>query len=327
MAAAAGFALLAVAGLRPLPVAVAGVVLAGFATPPLEAGLRALWPSVLSGPAEVEAAYALDAAAQELLFTCGPLLVIGAAAISVETALLLTGALGVAGTLVVSSSRPSRAWRGEPGGGHWAGPLRSPGMRVLIAALTFVGVALGVFSVAVVAYADARHLPYASGLLLAVMAAGALAGGIVYGRRPRNGPAYRRLVLLMTGLAAGYLPLAWAPGFPLMLVLAMLSGVFLAPVLACSFTLVDGLAPRGTVTEAFAWLVTAFAVGSSAGAALAGFAGDAAGVNGAFAVAGAGGVLALLVMLAGGPIGPADRHRSDASPEDSMGDTNTTNVR
>jgi MFS family permease len=318
MAAAAGFALLAVTGLRPLPVAIGGVVLAGFATPPLEAGLRALWPSVLSGPGEVHAAYALDAAAQELLFTCGPLLVIGAAAVSAETALLLTGALGVAGTLVVTSSRPSRAWQGEPGGGHWAGPLRSSGMRVLITALAFVGVALGVFSVAVVAYADARHLPYASGLLLALMAAGALIGGILYGRRPRRGPPHRRLLLLMTGLAAGYLPLAWAPAFPLMPVLAMFSGVFLAPVLACSFTLVDGLAPRGTVTEAFAWLVTAFGVGSSAGAALAGLAGDAAGVHGAFAVAGAGGVVALLVMSAGGPIGPADRQPSHESPEASM---------
>jgi MFS family permease len=314
MAAAAGYAVLAVAGLRPLPVAVGGVVLAGFATPPLEAGLRALWPSVLSGPAEVQAAYALDAAAQQLLFTCGPLLVIGAAAVSAETALLLTGALGVAGTLVITSSGPSRAWRGEPGGGHWAGPLRSSGMRVLIIALGCVGVALGVFSVAAVTYADARHAPYASGLLLALMAAGALAGGIVYGRRPRHGPTYPRLILLMTGLAAGYLPLAWAPGLLLMPVLAMLSGVFLAPVLACSFTLVDGLAPRGTVTEAFAWVVTAFAVGSSVGAALAGLAGDAAGVHGAFAVAGAGGVVALLIMLAYGPISPPDRHRSQPSP-------------
>src|SRR3954451_3526047 len=105
---AAGFGLLAVSGLSPLPLAVAGVVLAGFATPPLEAGLRALWPSVLAGPAEVQAAYALDAAAQELLFTCGPLIVIAAATVSKEVALLLTGLLGVAGTLVVTSSRPSR---------------------------------------------------------------------------------------------------------------------------------------------------------------------------------------------------------------------------
>ena len=305
VASAAGFAMLAASGLRPLPVAVTGVALAGFATPPLEAGLRALWPSVLAGSAEVQAAYALDAAAQELLFTCGPLIVIAAATVSEEVALLLTGLLGVAGTLVVTSSRPSRAWRGRRGGGHWAGPLRSSGIRVLIAALTFVGVALGVISVAVVTYADARHVSYASGLLLALVAGGALIGGLVYGRRPRLGPPYRRLVLLMSGLAAGYLPLMWAPPMPVMAVLTLLAGIFLAPVLACTFTLVDGLAPHGTVTEAFAWLVTAFGVGSAAGAALAGLAGDAAGVHGAFSVAGAGGVLALLTLLVGGPIVPA----------------------
>jgi MFS family permease len=307
VAAAAGFAMLAVSGLSPLPVAVTGVVVAGFATPPLEAGLRALWPSVLAGPAEVQAAYALDAAAQELLFTCGPLLVVAAAVVSKAFALVVTGLLGVAGTFVVISSRPSRAWRGSPGGGHWAGPLRSSGMRVLIASLTFVGLSLGVVSVAVVTYADARDVPYASGLLLALMAGGAFIGGVTYGWRPRPGPPYRRLLLLLGGLAAGYLPLMWAPPFPVMPVLALLSGVFLAPVLACTFTLVDGLAPRGTVTEAFAWLVTAFGVGSAIGSALAGIAGDAAGVHGAFAVAGAGGVLALLTLAAAGPISPPER--------------------
>jgi MFS family permease len=308
VAAAAGFAALALAGLRPLPVTVAGVLVAGFFTPPLEAGLRALWPSVLPGAAEVQAAYALDAAAQELLFTCGPLIVVATATLSsAGAAVVLTGLLGVAGTLVVTSSGPSRAWRGERGGGHWAGPLRSPGIRVLIAALTFVGVALGVVSVAVVTYADARGISYASGLLLALTAGGAFIGGVTYGRRPRLGPADRRLALLMAGLAAGYLPLMWAPPLPLMVVLALLSGVFLAPVLACTFTLVDGLAPRGTVTEAFAWLVTAFGVGSAAGAALAGVAGDAAGVHGAFAVVGAGGVVGLVVLVVGGPVRPPAR--------------------
>jgi MFS family permease len=324
VAAAAGFTLLTLTGPRPAVVAGGGVLLAGFATPPLEAGLRALWPSVLAGPAEVQTAFALDAASQELLFTFGPLLVVAAASVSTGAALLLTGALGVAGTLVVTSSRPSRDWRGEPRSGHWAGPLRSGGIRVLIAAMVFVGVALGVPSVAAVAYADARGVPYAAGLLPALMAAGALLGGIVYGMRPWPGPASRRLLLMMSGLAAGYLPLAWAPAFPLMPVLTVASGVFLAPVLACSFTLVDRLAPRGTVTEAFAWVVTAFAVGSSAGAALAGVAGDTAGVHGAFAIAGAGGLVAPAVIVAAGrsvgvgwsgktrPIGPAtDSGHSD----------------
>ncbi|CNG03920.1 Major facilitator superfamily MFS [Mycobacterium tuberculosis] len=299
-AAAAGFALLAAVGARPLPAAVAAVVLAGFATPPLEAGLRALWPDVLDGQEQVDAAYALDAAAQEILFTAGPLLVVAAAAVNTEAALLLTGALGIAGTLVVAVSGPSRRWRSQPRAADWAGPLRSPGLRVLLLSLACAGIALGVYAVAVVAYAEERGSDLASGLLLACMAAGALAGGILYGARAWAGEPHRRLRWLLAALAAGYVPLVLAPALPVMSVLAFVSGVSLAPVLACSFALVDRLAPAGTVTEAFAWVVAAVGAGGSLGSFVAGIGQDAAGVPGAFAGAGVGGVLALTLALLGG---------------------------
>ncbi|WP_344436625.1 MFS transporter [Actinomadura bangladeshensis] len=299
-ASAAGFALLAAVGAHPLPVAVAAVVLAGFATPPLEAGLRALWPDVLDDQEQVDAAYALDAAAQEILFTAGPLLVVAAAALNTEAALLLTGALGIAGTLVVAASGPSRRWRSEPRAADWAGPLRSPGLRVLLLSLACAGIALGVYAVAVVAYAEEQGSDLASGLLLACMAAGALAGGIFYGARPWAGEPHRRLRWLLAALAAGYVPLVLAPGLPVMSVLAFVSGVSLAPVLACSFALVDRLAPAGTVTEAFAWVVAAVGAGGSLGSFVAGIGQDAAGVPGAFAGAGVGGVLALTLCLLGG---------------------------
>ncbi|WP_211258745.1 MFS transporter [Spirillospora albida] len=295
----AGFAALAWCGAGPLPVAVAAVTVAGFATPPLEAGLRALWADVLDDAAQVHAAYALDAAAQEILFTVGPLLVVGAAAVNTETALVLTGALGVAGTLVVALSGPSRRWRGEPRTTGWAGPLRSPGLRVLLASLACAGIALGVYAVAVVAYAEEHGSDLASGLLLACMSAGALAGGLLYGARPWPGEPHRRLPPLLAALAAGYVPLVLAPGLVAMSVLAFVSGVFLAPVLACSFALVDRLAPAGTVTEAFAWVVAAVGAGSALGSAVAGVGEEVAGVPGAFAGAGLGGVLALLLCLAG----------------------------
>ncbi|QKG22228.1 MFS transporter [Actinomadura verrucosospora] len=297
---AAGFTLLAVVGASPLPVAVAAVVLAGFATPPLEAGLRALWPDVLDGPEQVDAAYALDAAAQEILFSVGPLLVVAAAAVSTETALVLTGLVGIAGTLVVALSGPSRRWTGEPRAADWAGPLRSPGLRVLLISLACAGIALGVYAVAVVAYAERLHSGIASGLLLACMAAGALAGGLAYGARSWTGEAHRRLPWLLAALAAGYVPLVLAPGLAAMSALAFVSGVFLAPVLACSFTLVDRLAPSGTVTEAFAWVVAAIGAGGALGSAVAGFGEKLAGVPGAFAGAGIGGVLALALCLLGG---------------------------
>jgi MFS family permease len=321
VAAAAGFTLPAVTGLHPLPVTTGAILLAGFATPPLEAGLRALWPVVLKDPAQVAVAYGLDAAAQELLFICGPLLVIAAAVISPEAALLLTALLGVAGTLVVVSSVPSRDWRGRPRTADWAGPLRSPGLRTMLAALACAATALGVIGVAAVTYAENRHSSTASGLLLAANAGGAFAGGLVYAARRPSGPAHRRLPWLVGGLALGYLPLSLAPALPLMLVLAMVGGVFLAPVLACTFTLVDELAPQGTVTEAFAWVVTAMAGGAALGSAVAGRAGDLSGPSGAFACAGAGGVLALAVLLVGrrglrGPDGPAETPADDADDAD-----------
>ena len=62
-------------GTDPLPVAYAAVAVAGLFTPPLEGGLRALWPSVLRREDQVHTAYAMDAVAQEVMFTVGPLLV------------------------------------------------------------------------------------------------------------------------------------------------------------------------------------------------------------------------------------------------------------
>lgn len=320
---AAGFALFAAVGPDPLPVAVTAVVVAGLFTPPLEAGLRALWPSVLRRADQVHAAYALDASAQEVMFAGGPLLVILVVSWASEgAAVVVTGLLGVAGTLVVVTARPSRVWRGEAREAHWLGPLRAAGLRALFASLFFVGVALGSISVAAVAYADEHGGGAVAGWLLGALGAGALAGGLVYGSRGWPGAPERRLKLLMAGLAVGYLPLMLVPGFGAMVALGVLSGIFLAPVLACAFVVVDRHAPAGTVTEAFSWLVTAFGVGASLGTAAAGPAAQYGGTAAGFAVAGGGGVVALLVLLAmGRALATPGDLRDPATAAPSLADT------
>ncbi|WNI14789.1 MFS transporter [Actinacidiphila sp. ITFR-21] len=300
---AAGFALLAVNGPRPLPVAVLAVVLAGVATPPLEGGLRALWPAVLRHEEQVQKAYALDAAAQEVLFTVGPLLVtLTVAAASEAAAVVLTGLLGVAGTLVVVTSAPSRRWRAAAREAHWLGALRSRGLAVLLGACLFIGVALGALSLAAVAYGDAHGGDPATAYVLAANGAGALAGGLGYGARVWTGVPERRLRLLSLGLAACYPPLLPAPGLGWMLPLAALSGFFLAPTLACAFLVVDRHAPAGTVTEAFSWIVTAMGVGAALGTALAGLVAQDGGTSAGFAVSAVSGAAAMLVLLLTGRI-------------------------
>ncbi|MDX6331940.1 MAG: hypothetical protein QOI83_4323 [Streptomycetaceae bacterium] len=298
---AAGMSLFAGSGPEPLPVAYAGVLVAGVFMPPLEGGLRALWPSVLKGDDQVHAVYALDAAAQEVMFAAGPLLVtLLAAVFSATAALLWIAALGVAGALAVVTAPPSRAWRAEPRTPDWLGPLRAPGLRALLGSLFFVGIALNSTAVAAVAYADRHGGGMVSSFLLSGLSFGALAGGIAYGARTWSGVPERRLRGLAAGLAVCFLPLELVPGVAAMTALAVLSGLFLAPMLACSFVVVDRHAPVGTVTEAFSWIVTTMGVGAAVGAAVAGAAAQYGGASAAFSVAGAGGLAALLVLLATG---------------------------
>ncbi|MGA6171947.1 MFS transporter [Streptomyces sp. NPDC012600] len=300
---ALGMALFAVAGLGSLPLAYAAVVLAGVATPPLEGGLRALWPSVLKREDQVHRAYAMDAVAQEIMFTVGPLLVTLLVSLwSPAAALLVINAIGVLGALSVVLSEPSRAWRSAPREAHWLGALRSPGLLALLGAFFFVGLALGSITVAGVAYADDHGRESVYGWLMAALGLGALIGGLAYGARQWAGAPERRLRVVVGLLALGYLPLTLTPSVPVMAALAALAGVFLAPAIACSFLVVDRHAPRGTVTEAFSWLVTTFGVGAAAGTAVAGPAVELGSTAWSFAVAGAGGVAALVVLLATGKV-------------------------
>ncbi|MDK1473530.1 MFS transporter [Streptomyces sp. 549] len=295
---ALGMAAFALVGIDPLPLAAAAVLVAGLFTPPLEGGLRALWPSVLKREDRVHTAYALDSVAQEVMFTVGPLLVTLAVAVWSEAgALLVVNVLGVLGALSVVVSAPSRAWRSAPREAHWLGALRSSGLLALLGSFLFVGIALGSITVAAVAYADGNGGDLVYALIMSGIGFGALVGGLTYGARQWTGEPERRLRVLIGLLALGYLPLAAVPGPVAMTVLACVAGVFLAPALSCAFVVVDRHAPRGTVTEAFSWLVTTFGVGAALGTAVVGPVIEGAGAAGGFAVPGAAGLAALLVLL------------------------------
>ncbi|MEV7974704.1 MFS transporter [Streptomyces sp. NPDC086519] len=303
VASAVAMAAFAFAGTDPLPSAYVCVAAAGLFTPPLEGGLRALWSSVLGAGERVHTAYAMDAVAQEVMFTVGPLLVTLCVSLwSAQAALLVVNAVGVLGALSVVVSPPSRAWRSAPREAHWLGALRSPGLLVMLAAFLFVGIALGSITVASVPYADGHGGDVVYGWLMAALGLGALLGGTVYGARRWTGEPARRLRVLVAFLAVCYLPLMLMPGAVAMVLLTVLAGVFLAPVIACAFVLVDRHAPSGTVTEAFSWLVTTFTVGASVGTGLAGPVVEAGGALWGFAVPGAAGAVSLLVLAVTGRV-------------------------
>ncbi|MER5813817.1 MFS transporter [Streptomyces californicus] len=161
-------------------------IAAGLAEPPLEAGLRALWPCVLPQHRLRHAALALDTGTQGLLHIVGPVLVAAlASAYSPALALATTAALGLAGTLVVATTPPSRHWRPSPAQ-RADGATRRLSSRPLVAlfvALLGVGFALGALTVWAVSMARMHHTEILSGLLPAAFSVGSFLGGVAYGRR------------------------------------------------------------------------------------------------------------------------------------------------
>ncbi|KJK57895.1 MFS transporter [Saccharothrix sp. ST-888] len=268
-----GYALLALAPGSPIA-APAGAAIAGLAMPPLEPCLRALWPAVVEEE-QLDTAYAFDSASQQILYVAGPLAVAGISALfGPSTALWTAAALGLIGVLVVATAAPARAWRApvRESSAGLLGPLRSPGLVVLLIGLAGAGWAVGSQNVLFIAYAENHRggLPGGAGTLLALAALGGLLGALAYGAvRWRSTTATRTWVIALA-MGASYLPLLLLPGPIPMAALAFLSGIGLAPLLAAAFVLVAELAPTGTVTEAFAWLVTLFATGNAAGYAVSG---------------------------------------------------------
>lgn len=276
--------LLVVAAGAIYPVALGGSLIAGLGTPPLEACLRALWPTLLP-PALIQPAYALDVSSQELIFVCGPLVTLAAvAAGGGSMGLVAAAAVQAAGTGFFAGSRSSREWRGRPAPRHWAGPLRERRLVILLTGIACSGAALGSMIVSVTAYAESQGSSSWAGWMLAVQALGALTGGILYSRRPAT-DLPRALQWLAVAMILGFVPLISVPPFAIALLLIPLSGIGLPPLLTVIFLLVDRLAPAGTVIEAFAWVATCFTIGSAVGSAVAGFVISGSGVRAGFVLA------------------------------------------
>jgi MFS family permease len=301
-------ALVAFSLLRPgVPVAIgmACAAVAGAAFPPLGPCLRTLWPSLLGDdPARTHAAFALESAALEITYISGPVVIAGAiGAHSTAAATLTCAALVLGGTAAFAASGASRAWRSSaiaPDGGG-LGALRAPGVRTLMIVFMLLGATFGSVEVAVPVASEAAGVAGATGLLLGIWGFGSLVGGLLTARAGAPADGARRLSLLLAALAAGHLLLAIPTG-PLVLAgLLLVAGLAISPAIAAAYGLVDGVAPAGTVTEAYTWLTTGIAAGLAVGAALTGALAEAHGAGAAFGVAAAACATAALAGAMGRP--------------------------
>ncbi|OHV45611.1 MFS transporter [Pseudofrankia sp. BMG5.36] len=283
----------------PRPLWYIAGALTGGLFPPVGACVRARWSYRLGGSPLLSTAFALEAALDEAIFICGPVLVTWLVTeVTPASGLVVAGGLLAAGTLALAAQRGS-----DPGprpkalGAARPRVFRDPAVRALLVVIFSVGVCFGGVDLAAVAYGREGGLGALSGLVLGLFAFGSGVSSLLYGARASTGgPTRRFLTAAALMAAAAWLPLA-APNTAVLLPFMVIAGAGASPTLISANALMERLMPPEARTEGFAWLQVALVTGISAGTPLAGALIDRYGPRAGFTVVAGAGVLVGLAAL------------------------------
>ena len=272
-----GAAILALWGLGEIDAASVGLVaaalVAGASFPPSGAVLRSRWPELLAGDPElVRGAYAFDSVTIEISFVSGPLITGALVALAEpQAAMALSSVLVVAGTLLFLSRLPD-ARRALPATEHTAGlgPLRSPAIRLIALTSVPVGFCIGSVEVVIPAFSEEAGNAALAGVLLSVWSLASGIGGLIFGARQSRRELLDSFLLIGALFPLATLPMVAAGAPVTMALFVAMSGAPIAPLIATRNELISQVAPEGTGTEAFTWLMTALIAGLSLGTAVAG---------------------------------------------------------
>jgi predicted MFS family arabinose efflux permease len=275
---------------------------AGASFPNTGAFVRARWAHALSGTPGLQTAFSLESTLDELIFVLGPPLVTWVAlAVGPAQAMLATVGLLVVGSALLLVQR-----RTEPppaGPTHRGGPsaLSVPGVRAVVAVMVMLGGVFGSFEIVTIAFAHQRGHPGATGVLLALNAAGSLVAGIAYALVHPTTPQSRQLVVLAGLVPLTVLSFPFVASIPVLAVLAFVAGFVVSPTLICAFGLIEALAPVARLTEGLTLASTGIVLGVSIGAALSGRVVDLYGTPHAYVVTAVSGVLTAVAAWVGRP--------------------------
>ncbi|MFG2941168.1 MFS transporter [Streptomyces sp. NPDC048282] len=273
----------------------------GASVPQVGPMVRARWGVKLQDSPLMSTAAAFESVTDELTFVFGPLLATAlCTAVTPAAGLVTEAALTLFGGLLFAARRgtqPTVTAAGHARVPH-ASALRVPGVRVLIAVFLGIGSVFGGMQVSLAAFTESIGEPGLNGVLYGTFAAGNMLSGIVCGAIAWKAAPHRRLVVGYAALALTASAL-WTSHSVLVLAgLGLLVGMCIAPALITGYTLVEGLVPAGSRTEAFTWLTGAVALGQAAAVTVAGQLEDRLWGGAGFLVPMAGTLLTLATLLA-----------------------------
>ena len=255
------------------PVLVLAGLAIGMSQPTVGGASRAMWPRLLPpGPAR-HAAYAYEAISMEIFFVLGPALAgvlvavpWPATGVVAGTICMAVGSAAFALTPTIRAERPAKIERS----GSMLGAMSSPGMRTLAVAAMGFGVTVGFVEVAIPAAASQAGSPAVGGLLLGLFSIASVIFGVFYGTRPWPKPMHLRMPVLLAGFGVLIGFMAIPTTLLGLIVPLVIAGTLITPQATSHSAVIEAVAPKGTVTEAFGWVITSVTLGLAIGQSISG---------------------------------------------------------
>ncbi|MBP2475280.1 MFS family permease [Crossiella equi] len=242
----------------------------GTTQPSVSSSSRSLWARLVPPGPTRQAAYSYEAISMEVFFILGPGLagLLTAAMPWAGTGVLVGSVSMVVGAVGFALTPAVRAWR-EPAEPQAVRPsmfgVLTPAMRTVALAAFGFGITIGFVEVAVPAAATQAGHQSIGGLLLSLWSISSVAAGVLYGMRPFPRPMYLRLPALIAGFSGLILILAFQSTLIGLAIGLLVVGTLITPQATAHSIAVEEVAPAGSSTEAFGWVITAVTLGLAAG--------------------------------------------------------------
>jgi predicted MFS family arabinose efflux permease len=246
--------------------------------------VRARWAHSIEHRGQLNTAFSIEAVLDEVVFVVGPVLVTFLTLqVSAYSGLIVAAIAATLGSWALAAQRRTE----PPTVAHSSGrraPIAWWLLGPVVAMCLGLGVLFGSTEVIVVAFTTAHGHRGASGIVLAIWAAGSLFAGVVVGASAQPRDPLARLRWSILGLALLFVPLLFLSGIPWLAVGMFLAGVMISPTLIAAVNLIERDVPSSRLTEALTWTTTGMAVGVAPGAAIAGWTVDHHGASAGFLV-------------------------------------------
>lgn len=274
----------------------------GLTQPTIGSASRALWTHLIPPGSARQAAYAYEAISMEVFFILGPALaglLIAApwpgTGVVAGSVCMIVGAVCFA---LAPTVRGQALVGQEPEHRKLLGALASAGMRTVALASFGFGLTIGFVEVAVPAAATRAGQGPVGGLLLAMWSLSSVIFGVAYAMRPWPRQMSLRLPVLLGGFAVLIAPLAIPSSLAGLAVMLLLAGILITPQATAHSAALEIVAPRGTVTEAFGWVITAVTLGLALGQSASGWLVEHAGIRASFLASSAAGLAVAALVWA-----------------------------